>query len=444
MINVKTLTHKNRLVLGLGQTGVSVVRFLHANSLPFSVMDSRANPPGKEFVEQFNPKAMRSWNADEFSDFDEIILSPGLSRNLSEIVQAEKNGVRIIGDVELFLEVCSTPVIAITGSNGKSTVTELCTKILNAENIKAEAGGNIGLPALDLLELDCDCVVLELSSFQLETTESLQAAAATILNLSEDHMDRYDSFNDYVNAKKIIYNNAQKIISNAAEPLTHHQNSDIRFGLGSELKQLDWSFDAKRSVLLKAGAEFLNFDECLLQGEHNALNILASLALVEAAGYKVQEKGIEAVKQYQAMPHRCQWVAEKSNITYINDSKATNVGATQAAIEGFSRLYNYKVLIAGGDAKGADLEPLKSSLLHHIDALVCFGQDGKKIAELASAKSYWVKSLEAAVHKAKELCVSSVAKKALVLLSPACASLDMFKNYQERGDKFIEYVEAVA
>ncbi|GAA0200232.1 UDP-N-acetylmuramoyl-L-alanine--D-glutamate ligase [Kangiella japonica] len=436
------IEQKNRLIIGLGQTGLSVARYLAENNQPFDVMDTRAEAPGADQLAAIKSNALIPWSGTKMLGYDQLVVSPGIAITQPDIAQAHDYGVEVVGDIELFAQANRLPVIAITGSNGKSTVTELVGELLKASGLKALVGGNIGLPALDLLKSASDdaVVVLELSSFQLETTYSLKPVAATILNVCEDHLDRYADYKAYVEAKQRIFKNAQCIIENTEDELTQPENTKatrLSFGLS---KASDWQVDVKSGVLRRGERVVLKLQELTLQGAHNALNVAAAFALLEAAGVLIDDAVVACAKQYSGMPHRSQLVAVKNGVTFINDSKATNVGATVAAINSFAPQFDQRIiLIAGGDAKGADLSSLEDSIRRHVKKAVCFGKDGADIAKLDSSKSVLVANLEEAIEQAVAFSESGDC----ILLSPACASWDMFKNYIERGQKFEQQVEAL-
>jgi len=441
----KRIAHKNRLILGLGQTGLAVARYLSALGQPFKVMDTRDNALGAEQLEALAPDSLLKWDAEQLQQFDELVVSPGISVQRADIQAARAAGVSVIGDIELFAQANSLPVIAITGSNGKSTVTDLVGELINASDKKALVGGNIGIPALDLLNQDGDYVVLELSSFQLETTFSLSPLVATVLNVSEDHLDRYNDYQEYIDAKRSIYREAANCLINADDANTWWNNVSkeqklIRFGVSLEQRQLDWELDGTANAIKYHGQQVLTLDELTLQGLHNALNVVVALALVTAAGLEVTQSVVDAAKAYSGLPHRCQLVAIKNGVTFINDSKATNVGATIAAIESFNNQFNRKIiLLAGGDAKGADLSSLQNTIEERVKAVICFGKSASAIAKLSPAKSQQVSDLSEAVTLANQLAQNGD----LVLLSPACASWDMFVDYKQRGEQFAQCVEAL-
>ncbi|ACV26107.1 UDP-N-acetylmuramoyl-L-alanine--D-glutamate ligase [Kangiella koreensis] len=441
----KDIAYKNRLILGLGQTGLAVARYLSALRQPFNVMDTRDIAPGHEELEKLAPGSLLKWNGQQFTEYDELVVSPGIAIARDDIQAAQESGVSVIGDIELFAQANTLPVIAITGSNGKSTVTDLVGELINASGKKALVGGNIGVPALDLLKLEGDYVALELSSFQLESTRSLEPVAATVLNVSEDHLDRYKNYQEYIDAKRSIYAKARTCLVNADDENTWIKSAEsgqniLRFGLSNNSDKIDWAVDFETCTIMHDGNEILKLDELTLQGIHNALNVAVALALVDIAEIELTQAVLDAAKSYQGLPHRSQLVAIKDGITFINDSKATNVGATVAAIHSFEPQFGKNIiLIAGGDAKGADLSSLQEIIKETVKAVVCFGKDAPAIAKLAPAKTQLVSNLEEAVRIAYE----QAQKGDLVLLSPACASLDMFANYMQRGEQFAHLVEAL-
>lgn len=427
-----SLVDKNIVVVGMGLTGLSCVRFLLANGAKVIAMDSRSELNITADV----PLYLGPFDADRLCHADLVVLSPGVSLQTSAIQQAIKSGVVVIGDIELFARFNTLPLIAITGSNGKSTVTHLVVEMCQAAGMRVLMGGNIGVPALELLNKVGDVVVLELSSFQLETTESLKPVSATVLNVSDDHLDRHGNMANYQQIKHKIYQQADYVVASRDDPSTWpmQRNVDISFGLSDSAEGFSW--DSKSATILYLGKPLLRADECLLVGAHNMLNIQAAAALALLAGISVNAI-VAGAKQFAGLPHRCQTVSMFNQIRWINDSKATNVGATLAAIEGIIPSCQGKLfLIAGGQGKGADFSPLGKLLNKSVDVLITLGIDGDKIACLKS-DSIKVSTLDEAVRKAASLATA----KDTVLLSPACASLDMFKNYQHRGECFIQAVE---
>lgn len=431
-----------RIVVGLGKSGMSLVRFLARQGLRFAVADTRANPPELATLQRDYPEVeVRCGELDvEFlCRASELYVSPGLAVATPALQEAAARGVKLSGDIDLFARYAKAPIIAITGSNAKSTVTTLVGEMAAEAGKKVAVGGNLGTPALDLLADEVELYVLELSSFQLETTERLNATVATCLNVSEDHMDRYADMQQYHLAKHRIFRGAQQVVVNRddglSRPLVADQLPCWTFGLGKP--------DFKGFGLTeREGEKWLTFQfepllptrELKMRGAHNQSNALAALALGHAAGLPFAPM-LATLRRFVGLEHRCQWVREHSGVSYYNDSKATNVGAALAAIEGLGAdIAGKLVLIAGGDGKGADFAALKAPVARFCRAVVLLGRDAERLAAaLGDALPLLrVQSLEEAVQRAAELAQSGDA----VLLSPACASLDMFKNFEERGRLF--------
>ena len=380
------------------------------------------------------PISFGELNVDLLSTMDLLVVSPGVPLSHPAITQAIAAGVRAIGDVELFSWFNQKPVIAITGSNGKSTVTSLVCSMLKSAGFNAKMGGNIGIPVLSLLSEPYDIAVLELSSFQLETTHSLKPQAATVLNVSADHLDRYESFEAYREAKLSIYKNAQVIVINDYDQLTipHDGNYSESFG-----KEGAFTISDDGRSLLYKGETWLDYRQCKLTGKHNALNIQAAAALCHSLGVGLNEL-TEGAMQFEALPHRCQRVSRYNDIQWIDDSKATNVGPKRA-IESLSwGSEGRMILIAGGDAKGADLTLLQPYLEQYVSVLIVLGKDASQLLPLHT-NAYQVGDMNEAV----QIAANMAQKNDLVLLSPACASIDMYANYMERGKQFLQAVEAL-
>ena len=435
------------VIAGLGKTGVSVARYLRSRGVPFAVTDSRANPPGVDQLKHIAPDVECKFgvlDAELLAKAEVIVLSPGLALAEPAIVAARSRGAQVVGDIELFVQVARAPIIAITGSNGKSTVTMLTGHLLNHAGKKALVGGNIGTPALDLLEQPVpDFYVLELSSFQLETTFSLHAAAAAVLNISEDHMDRYASLVAYAEAKARIYHHAAVAVINADDRETRRDFDRARRHVAFAVHHTDADYRIQhingRRFLTVGEQSFSDIAHLPIQGEHNAANVLAAVALCEAVGVKA-DRLRDGLRSFKGLPHRCVLVREHNGVRYYNDSKATNVGAALAAINGIGPVINGKlVIIAGGDAKGQDLSPLAAAFSHYARAVVLLGRDAERVSAVVpdTVRQEFVDSIEEAVKSAADLAEQGDA----VLLSPACASLDMFRNYEERGDRFSLAVE---
>lgn len=438
---------KNIIVVGLGVTGLSVARYLYQTDKPFIVVDNREQPPMLAQLRQECPGAkflLGEFKEDDFIHADQLILSPGLSRQEPAIAKAIAAGVDVIGDIELFAAAAKAPVVAITGSNGKTTVTSLLAAMAEAANIRVKVGGNLGTPALDLLDDEAELYILELSSFQLESTRSLGAEVATVLNVTADHMDRYASMAVYHQAKQRIYFGAKNVVANRDDFLTQPPVADevkrVTFGMNEpDLKDYGLRQEGGVTYLAHGLKNLLPVTEVALPGKHNLANALAALALGDAVNIP-QEAMLHSLKTFAGLPHRCQLVARKNDVVFVNDSKATNVGAAMAALQGLVAAGgNNIVLIAGGDGKGADFSPLRNVFLKSLRALVVIGRDGDKLAALVAdvLPVHSAPDMTNAVAKA-----SAVAKAGdTVLLSPACASFDMFDDYQDRGNQFIDAVE---
>ncbi|MGN5519704.1 UDP-N-acetylmuramoyl-L-alanine--D-glutamate ligase [Halopseudomonas sp. Lyrl_26] len=443
-------TDKQRIIVGLGVTGLSVARYLAGRDLPFAVCDTRTNPPGLDKLKRFAPMAdlyLGELDAQLLSSADELIVNPGIPLSTPAIQTAIQAGVKVVGDIELFARAAEAPIVAITGSNAKSTVTTLVGLMAEKAGRRVAVGGNIGTPALDLLDSKADLYVLELSSFQLETTEALNAEVATVLNISEDHMDRYADLGAYHLAKHRIFRGARQVVVNRDDALTRPLVAD---------RLPCWSFGLDKpdfrgfGLIEQDGQKHLAFEfkalmpvsELKIRGAHNQANALAALALGHAVGLPMTAM-LDALRDFPGLPHRCQWVGQHAGVDYYDDSKATNVGAALAAIEGFGdTLQGRQVLIAGGDGKGADFSPLCEPISRYCRAVVLLGRDADKLEQVLKSHVplQRVSSLDEAVNAAASLAQPGDA----VLLSPACASLDMFANFEERGRLFAAAVGRLA
>ena len=432
------------VIVGLGETGLSCVRYFLRQGIVPVVVDTRMTPPGADQLPAQVPLHCGGLHPDILLQAQQLVVSPGIAIATPEIAAAAQAGVDVIGDIELFVRAAQAPIIAITGSNGKSTVTTLAGDMANAAGVRTAIGGNIGIPALDLL-----CVtpayqlyVLELSSFQLETTHSLQAVAATVLNVSDDHLDRYVDFDGYRQAKLKIYQGASTVIVNRDDALTDSPVTAALATLGHKHSfgqdEQDYGLIEQHGTLYLAhqGHAIISADELRIKGRHNLLNALAAIALLDAAGVD-RAKALTGLRSYSGLAHRCEFIRQHNEVTWINDSKATNVGATLAALDGLKISVRGRLfLIAGGVGKGADFSPLQAALRDDICVSYCFGQDGGEIAAL-SENSKLVDDMDAAISELSGL----VRPGDWVLLSPACASLDMYPNFMARGDHFRDLVE---
>lgn len=438
-----SVLYKKIAVIGFGLTGQSVIRYLRDSTTELIAMDTRALAPHKQALKnRFSGVRLVTGGLDEHTlkSADMVVVSPGVSIN--ELGLRERIGpqTELVGDIELFVRHALAPIIAITGSNGKSTVASLVAQMIDASGQKALLGGNIGVPALDLFTQDCpDVYVLELSSFQLETTESMKADVAVVLNLSEDHLDRYASYQDYVNAKLRVYRNARSEVINRDEPGAPQITlaSSMSFGLSPAADDMAFGVIEEAGVhwLARGNEKLLDTRKLALNGQQNWLNALAAMAIVAQYGIDLSTDVLAALCAFKGLPHRCERVAEQGGVSWINDSKGTNVGASLAAISGFKQP---KVLILGGQGKGADFRPLRAAMANGVKQVVVMGEDAQQI----------VTALEGAVALSRaddmthavELAAAIAQPGDVVLLSPACASFDMFDNYAARGDAFRDAV----
>lgn len=442
--------NKKVVILGIGITGLSCARFLHRHHIAFAVNDSRDMPisPG-DFKHQFadNTLILGRWDQKLIAQADVLIVSPGIDITDAVINDAITDDCDVIGDIELFCRLTKTPILAVTGSNGKSTVVSMLNHVGNALGYNVQLGGNIGLPVLDQIEQAADFIVLELSSFQLETVTSMAALSATVLNISDDHLDRHKTIENYAAIKQGIYRHCQTAIYNRDDAATipssiYAGSAQLSFGSDqASAGQFGLGIIKGESQLMFGDSTLIAMKMMPLQGIHNALNYLAVLALGKGAGWNLQAM-LSSLQTFKGLAHRCEVIESQDGICWVNDSKATNVGATLAAIEGLApTLANHKlILIAGGDGKGADFSPLTKALTEQVEHLITLGKDGRAIGHLRlpsqQAKTTHVDSLAAAVKLARQ----HANKGDMVLLSPACASLDMFANYVERGVVFIKSV----
>ncbi len=431
------------LVVGLGATGLSVARYLQKIGINFAIIDSRKKPALIDQAMQEMPDVpvfAGGFNDAAFQVATHLIVSPGISLHEKCITKALASGVQLLSDIDLFACSVNAPIIAITGSNGKSTVTTMIGDMAKAAGKQIGIGGNLGIPALDLLELNAELYALELSSFQLERTSVLNAAAATVLNVSADHLDRHADLTEYSAEKQRVFNGNGVMVINVDDGI-------VMSMLDANRKTLTFSITQKADFHLEklADGEFLMYldqpllalSELPLEGRHNAANALAALALGVAVGLDIKPM-CDALKKFKGLEHRMQRVAQIHGVTWVNDSKATNIGACIAALNGYE---GKVILIAGGDAKGADMNELAPVIKEKAKSVVLMGKDAPLIAQAinGSVSVYSADNMVQAVKIAADLAEAGDS----VLLSPACASLDQYKNYQDRGDKFSKAVRGL-
>lgn len=442
------------LVAGLGLTGQSIMRYLSITGEPMLAYDTRADWDTQALEAQYPdvlfacgtlPKAWDKW-------ITRIILSPGIARTEPWVIALHERGIEVVGDIELFARAASQPIIAITGSNGKSTVTTLVGEFLTQAGYQVGVGGNIGCPALDLLmdEQEYDFYVLELSSFQLETTYSLHCAASVVLNISQDHMDRYPGLEAYIQAKTNIYSDTElAVVPNGYDAhfwLTP-QTPKLHFGLESPELANDYGVlhDHNQAWLAKGNTPLVAIETMALSAPHHQLNALAAIALCDGLEIK-PEVFTQVLSEFKGLPHRTQLVIRHQGIDWIDDSKGTNVGATFSAIESLGQQAQKAggrlILLAGGVGKGADFSELAGALKSYAKALLVFGRDADLIQQMLveriqpTVACYKYETLQHVIAQAKALAKPGD----IVLLSPACASFDQFDNYQDRGQKFAQWV----
>ncbi|OED40677.1 UDP-N-acetylmuramoylalanine--D-glutamate ligase [Chromatiales bacterium (ex Bugula neritina AB1)] len=438
-----------QLIVGFGVTGLSVARHLVRNGSSFEIADKQSAISTSAIEELpmlsgvvYHPG---DWTVELFCRFDRLIVSPGVPTRSQVFEEARSAGVEIISDVELFARDVRKPVISVTGSNGKSTVVSMIGSILEAAGLRAAVVGNVGLACLDgLADNAIDIYVVELSSFQLENTYSLKSLAATVLNVSEDHMDRYDGIEDYSAVKRRIYNNAEHVLVNTDDARTRYMGSSAKgISFSIEHSNADWYLSSQRNTLNGPGGISADVSALRVSGGHNCSNALAAMALATVALDRV---GLHKARQlsdiyttglgnFRGLPHRTELVCQLNGVNWFNDSKGTNVGACVSAIKGMS---GPVVLIAGGQGKNAEFAPLVEVVASKCRAVILFGEDAEKIHHAIGNKVPVIRaaSLEESVERASEIAQSGDC----VLLSPACASFDMFRNFEERGRSFVSEV----
>lgn len=439
-----------KVVAGLGISGVSAVNFLHEQGYRVAVTDSRETPPGHDQIPAEVKTSFGQLDLELLLQAEEIILSPGLAPQLPEIQQVIAKGIPVVSDIQLLRRATDVPIVAITGSNAKSTVTTLIGKMAQDAGRKVAVGGNLGRPALDLLKDQPELIVLELSSFQLETTSNLNAAVAVVLNMSEDHLDRHGDMFGYHKAKHRIFQGVKKVVYNRDDsltrPLVPDQTPMQSFGLNApDLNQYGILREDNGTLWLARGRErLIKSSELYIQGTHNVANALACLALGEAIGLP-RDSMLETLTQFKGLEHRCEYVKTVHGVRYYNDSKGTNVGATLAAIDGLGAAIEPQqgkvVVILGGQGKGQDFSLLKDSVAKYVKVAILIGEDAPilQIALQGSTELIQAQSLKQAV----ELAQAKTTEHDVVLLSPACASFDMFTGYPDRGHQFVACVNTL-
>lgn len=439
-----------KVVAGLGISGVAAVNFLHKQGYRVAVTDSRQNPPGHDQIPAEIQTSFGELDLELLLSAEEIVISPGLDPKIEQIQEAVKQGIPVVSEIQILRRATDKPIVAITGSNAKSTVTTLIGIMAQAAGKKVAVGGNLGRPALDLTNDDPELYILELSSFQLEATSNLNADVAVVLNMSEDHLDRHGNMFGYHTAKHRIFQGVKKVVYNRDDSLTRPLVPDATpmqsFGLNApDMNQFGILKDTDGTIWLARGRErLLKSEDMYIQGTHNVANALACLALGEAIGLPLDTM-LETLKTFKGLEHRCEFVKEVKQVRYYNDSKGTNIGATLAAIDGLGAAIEVKggrlAIILGGQGKGQDFTALRESLTKYVKVAVLIGEDAPIIEQAIQGTTTL---LHAQTFKeAVELCQKNTQANDVVLLSPACASFDMFTGYPQRGHQFVELVNAL-
>ena len=434
------------VIVGLGRTGLSCVRYLNARGWRLAVTDTRVSPPELaqlKALEASIPVSLGALDTGLLKDAVCVVASPGVSLEEPFFAEARRLGLEIVGDVELFARAADAPVVGITGTNGKSTVTTLIGRMAARAGLRVRVGGNLGEPALELLAPGTQLYVLELSSYQLETTESLACRAATVLNVTADHLDRYPNLASYAAAKARIFARCDTAVINLDDPLVvampHAARRTLSFSLRAAIGA-DYAVaqHAGGWWLTRAQVPLLPLAAMKIKGLHNAANALAALALGEALALPL-ELMLEELRAFAGLPHRAQWVADVRGVSYIDDSKGTNVGATLAAVAG---LPGPLVMILGGDGKQQDFTPLAGAFRDKVRHAVLIGRDAQRLEQALRG----VCPLERAATLPQAVRAAAAAARPgdTVLLSPACASFDMFQDYAHRGTVFVQAVQELA
>lgn len=440
-----------KVVAGLGISGVAAVNFLHEHGYRVAVTDSRKTPPGHDQIPSDVQTSFGQLDQELLLQAEEIVISPGLDPQLPEIQAAIAQGIAVVSEIQILRRFTDKPIMAITGSNAKSTVTTLIGLMAKDAGVKVAVGGNLGRPALDLTKDDPELYILELSSFQLETTSNLHAEVAVILNMSEDHLDRHGDMMGYHTAKHRIFQGVKKVVYNRDDSLTRPLVPDATpmqsFGLNApDMNQYGILKENDGTMWLARGRErILKSSEMYIQGTHNVANALACLALGEAIGLPLASM-LETLKTFKGLEHRCEFVKEVQGVRYYNDSKGTNIGATLAAIDGLGAAIEPQqgkvAIILGGQGKGQDFTALRDALSKYAKLAVLIGEDRTVIENAIAGTTTLLHA--ASLQEAVELCQQHTQAHDVVLLSPACASFDMFKGYSERGHQFVECVNTLA
>ncbi|AEO08024.1 UDP-N-acetylmuramoyl-L-alanine--D-glutamate ligase [Buchnera aphidicola] len=429
---------KKILILGIGLTGISCINFFLKKGITPKIIDESKNPILFMKIPKNIQYSLGSLEHKWILESDLIIISPGISTFKPHLIKARLLGIEIISDIELFAREVTVPVIAITGTNGKSTVATMITKIAKYSGFHVLLGGNIGLPVLDILHKKTDLYIIELSSFQLENTFNLKAKIAVILNIYKDHINRYpEGFEQYKNTKLSIFHQADTCIINSNDQLENilYKNKKNFISFGKKSSDYYICSTSNAYILCYKNQKILNSSELLLSGYHNYNNVLVSIAIADAMKFS-RKNTIYALKKFVSLPHRFQTIKNENGINWINDSKSTNVNSTEAALNAL-KIKGTIHLLLGGDSKSNTFDILKTYFKKTKIKIYCFGKDGIKISKVCKKKSVYVDNLKQAMI----LIVKNVQSGDTVLLSPGCSSLDQFSNFEERGNFFIKLIK---
>ena len=429
-----------KLILGMGLTGLSVARFFSSNNIAYRIADSRLSPPMQDICIKENLLSdchLGEWKESLLDNITEIIISPGIAETESIVGWARLQKIPVISDIELFGRYTKAPIVGITGSNGKSTVTQLLGEMSIGSGKNAVICGNIGKPVMESLSDEAELYVVELSSYQLDYTNSLNLLTGVVTNITPDHLDRYPDYDIYIASKLNLYEYCQYSVVNLNEPLVKGVEGDSSYAIEEVTQSCEFSAKKVDGVFtLYQGEDILmTSNDLMIVGRHNVENVLAALTLGHQVGLSVEEM-IQVAKSFTGLPHRLEWVANLSGVDYFNNSKSTNAISTITAIEALSDRYKSIVLIAGGIAKKEDYSKLFQLISEKIDAVILIGESATLFSQqINGCPVSIVESMKQAVISSK-----AIAKEGAILLSPGCASFDMFVDFNERGEVFKHYV----
>jgi len=429
-----------KLILGMGLTGLSVARFFSSNNVDYRIADSRLSPPMQDICIKENLLSdchLGEWKESILKNITEVVISPGIAETESIVGWARLQKIPIISDIELFGRYTKAPIVGITGSNGKSTVTKLMGAMAIGSGKNAVICGNIGKPVMESLSDEAELYVVEMSSYQLDYTNNLNLLTGVVTNITPDHLDRYPNYDIYIASKLKLYEYCQYSVVNLNEPLVKGIKGDSYYAIEEATQSCEFSAKKVGGVytIYQGKNILMTSDDLIVVGRHNVENVLAALTLGQQAGLSVQEM-IQVAKSFTGLPHRLEWVANLSGVDYFNNSKSTNALSSITAIEALSDRYKSIVLIAGGIAKKEDYSKLFQLISEKIDAVILIGESATLFSQqINGCPVSIVESMKQAVISSK-----AIAKEGAILLSPGCASFDMFADFNERGEVFKRHV----